>query len=160
MIGTSGPGILSAAGSRPPSQPGGAEYAPLPHDMISKAVLIIEDEAIIAWMMEDFLRALGFAAITVVASAEDALDHARVEAPGLIVSDINLGRDRVDGVTAVTQIVAATPAPVVFITGYASPETAASIERDIGEAQILRKPVSQDDLHRALSALSGQRKSH
>lgn len=159
MIGATRPRVRLAAGSRPPGQASSAEYAPLPGDMIARRVLIIEDEAIIAWMMEDLLRALGFAAITVVASAEDAFEHVRAETPELIVSDINLGPGRLDGVTAVAQIVAAAPAPVVFVTGYASIETTQYIQRDIGDARILRKPVSQEDLYRALMTMSQGRRS-
>lgn len=113
-------------------------------------MLVIEDEAVIAWMVEDILESEGFTTIAVAASASEAIGMAGERPPGLILSDINLGWDSPDGVAVVAQIVAVKPVPVVFVTGHAGPDAVARIEQVIGKARILRKPVARDELRRAL----------
>ena len=81
----------------PPGHSAGAESVRLKPEVLAAPVLIVEDEAMIAWMLESLLEDMGFTAITVVATGDEALDAARRLSPGLIVSDINLGPSGLDG---------------------------------------------------------------
>lgn len=143
-----------------PGAVGGEPSARLPRAITDLSVLIIEDEAVIAWMLEDILESLGFAAITVAASSTAAIAAAHEAPPGLIVSDINLGTASDDGVTTIINIVGDRRTPVLFITGHASAETQARIDSELGLALTLRKPVSRSELARAVMALAAQLRPH
>ena len=119
---------------------------------LAQPVLIIEDEAIIAWMLESLLEEMGFSQIEIASSGADAIKQAKLTAPALILSDINLGAGEMDGIAA-TATVAGT-ASVVFMTAFASAEARQRIARDIPGAVLLRKPVEQADLRKAILAVS------
>lgn len=122
----------------------------LPTALLAQPVLIVEDEAMIAWTVESLLEDLGFTRIAIAASGEAAIAQAGRVAPRLIVSDINLGPARMDGVAATVAMLASAAASVVFVTGYASAEARGRIEREVPGAVVLSKPVVPDVLRRAI----------
>lgn len=124
--------------------------ADLPATLLTQPVLIVEDEAMIAWTMESLLEELGFTRIAIAASGEAAIAQAARLAPRLIVSDINLGPSRMDGVAATVAMLAQAAASVVFVTGYASAAARGRIEREVPGAVVLSKPVMPDQLRRAI----------
>lgn len=145
---------FSANSPTPPgSSIGGAPS--LPRSVTELPVLIVEDEAVIAWMLEDILETLGFTSIAIVESYASAIEAAGRMAPGLIVSDINLGAGSPDGVATAVEIAGGKPVPVLFITGHASAENQQRIERELMHARMLRKPVARADLARAIAELTG-----
>ena len=121
-------------------------------EVLARPVLIIEDEGVIAWTLESMLEEMGFSTIAIAASGPDAVHQARQKAPGLIISDINLGSTTMDGVAASAAIVSAAKAAVVFISGFASAEARGRIERDMPGAALLRKPANAAELRRAIIA--------
>ena len=149
----------AATDERPGGSPGAAASSQrLPAELLAIPVLIIEDEAMIAWMLESLLEDMGFETLVVVASGEEALEAARRHPPGLIVSDINLGAGRLDGVGAAAKLRTMVTAPILFVTGYASAEAQARILQDVPGAPILRKPIVPDDLRRSvLNLVAGSR---
>ena len=75
----------AATDERPGGSPGAAASSQrLPAELLAMPVLIIEDEGMIAWMLESLLEDMGFETLVVVASGEEALEAARREPPGLI----------------------------------------------------------------------------
>lgn len=126
----------------------------LPRAILDRPVLIIEDEAMIAWTLESLLEDMGFVSITITGRGEDAIAAAARLQPGLIVSDINLGVRGMDGIAATIAIRQARVIPVLFITGHAGADATARIGRDLPDALILRKPVAKADLQRAVVRLS------
>ena len=122
----------------------------LPAALLASPVLILEDEAMIAWTMETLLDDMGFTQIAIAASGEAALAQAAQVVPRLIVSDINLGPACMDGVAATVAMLARAAASVVFVTGHASAEARARIDRQIPGAVVLSKPVSPDELRSAI----------
>ena len=138
----------------PDYSPGGLPSRPLPKAVTDLPVLVIEDEAMIAWMVEDILESLGFTTIAVAACSKAALELADREAPGLIVSDINLGAASLDGVSTVAQIARGQPLPVLFITGHAGADTLARIEAEVALSRTLRKPEAYNELSEAIFALT------
>lgn len=125
----------------------------LPAALLTQPVLIVEDEAMIAWTVESLLEDMGFTRIAVAASGEAAIAQAARLAPRLIVSDINLGPARIDGVAAAAAIVARTAAGVVFVTGHASADARGRIEREVPGAAVLSKPVAGDRLREAIGVV-------
>jgi CheY-like chemotaxis protein len=80
-------------------------------------VLIIEDEAIISMDLEGLVEELGHTVIGVARTRTEAMALATKHQPGLIMADIQLA-DGSSGLDAVSDILAATEVPVVFITAY------------------------------------------
>ncbi|MEE8438282.1 MAG: response regulator [Micropepsaceae bacterium] len=84
---------------------------------LASRVLIIEDESIIALDLEGMVAGLGHEVIAIATTKDDAVAIARVERPGLILADINLGEGG-SGIDAITEILASFDVPVIFITAY------------------------------------------
>jgi DNA-directed RNA polymerase specialized sigma24 family protein len=86
-------------------------------DALSAKVLIIEDESIIALHIKQIVESLGHQAIAIVRTRSEAVAHAKVDPPELILADINLA-DGSSGIDAVKDILAELSVPVIFITAY------------------------------------------
>lgn len=137
----------------PPDMPQ-ADAEALSRALLVQPVLVIEDEAMIAWTLESLLEEMGFASITIAARGEDAIAAAAQVQPGLIVSDINLGSRAMDGIAATTAICRTHMVPVLFITGHAGADETARIGQDLPDAMVIRKPISFADLKRAIARVS------
>lgn len=84
---------------------------------LASRVLIIEDESIIALDLENLVTELGHKVVGTAASKDEAVTKARVQQPGLILADINLGEGG-SGIDAVTEILRSFDIPVIFVTAY------------------------------------------
>lgn len=113
-------------------------------------LLVVEDEAMIAWMVETMLEEMGFGAIVIAPTGEEAIRLAGATMPGLIISDINLGPG-LDGIAAAAAIRAVQAGPVIFITGYASEEDYARIQAALPGTAVLRKPVADTEFRAAIT---------
>lgn len=128
----------------------------LPERITAQPVLVIEDEALLAWMLESLLEDLGFTDIVMAANGDDALRKLAGRRPGAIVSDINLGVDVPDGIDAVGMLPGPAGMPVVFVTAYANGANRARIAEAFPRSAIVAKPVAFETLESALlSALEG-----
>jgi CheY-like chemotaxis protein len=107
--------------------------------------LIIEDEALIALLIEDGVRALGYTSIDFAATQAEAVWAAAAHCPDLITSDVRLPEGC--GIAAVEAICAERDIPVLFITA-----TVWTVRERLGDAAILAKPFTCADLRRALAA--------
>jgi DNA-binding response OmpR family regulator len=66
-------------------------------------LLIVEDDLLVAWQMEEALTDAGFTVTGVASSLEDALQFAETTRPELVLMDIRLYGDR-DGVEAALEL--------------------------------------------------------
>jgi DNA-binding NtrC family response regulator len=80
-----------------------------------RRVLLVEDEMIVAWLLEDMLAELGCAVVGPAASVDQALAMIDAEAIDVAMLDVNL-----DGQMSypVADALAARGVPFVFSTGY------------------------------------------
>ncbi len=85
-------------------------------------VLIVEDEATNALMLEELLVELGYAVAGIAATADDAVRKAEAAAPDLILMDVRLRGER-DGIEAAAEIRNRLGIPSLFLTAYADVET-------------------------------------
>jgi DNA-binding response OmpR family regulator len=110
-------------------------------------ILLVEDEVMIALHMEDLLADLGHEVETATRLAEALEMAGRVECDFAIL-DVNLA-----GAVSfpVADILAERGVPFVFATGYGS----AGVTPPYNQRTIMRKPVAQRDLSRAISAARG-----
>jgi CheY-like chemotaxis protein/DNA-directed RNA polymerase specialized sigma24 family protein len=81
------------------------------------AVLIIEDEPMIAMDLEAIVRDLGHDVTGVAVTRDEAVAAVQARRPGLILADIQLADDS-SGIEAVKDILADVSVPVIFITAF------------------------------------------
>jgi CheY-like chemotaxis protein len=112
-------------------------------------ILIVEDEAIIAWELCSLVEEFGYEVCGVSGRASEAVRLAEQAEPHLVLMDVCLARGD-DGVTAAAQIKARRQVPVVFCTAFADSHTVARIEA-VGAAGLLRKPVFPPELESMLA---------
>ena len=122
--------------------------------LTGKRVLVVEDEVLVAMLVEDEPRDAGAEVVGPAPSVEDALRLVEaVAADGGIsaaVLDINLGGRHV---AAVADRLAAFGVPFLFATGYGA-------KRDTGgygAAPVLEKPFDMERLVTAVAALTSAR---
>jgi CheY-like chemotaxis protein len=117
--------------------------------LVGRRVLVVEDEMMIAMLVEDMLAELGCSVVGPAHGLDDALELARTEL-GLDVAvlDVNLGGQPV---FAVADALREKGVPAIFSTGYGD---AGLREIDRG-SQVLQKPFRAGDLARALNAALG-----
>jgi DNA-binding NtrC family response regulator len=84
--------------------------------MSKNTILIVEDEAIIAWDMKQVLAQRGYNIPPVAATAREAVDYARKYKPDVILMDIILKGEET-GLDAFHQIRTKDAIPTIFITG-------------------------------------------
>ena len=103
-------------------------------------VLLVEDEGLVAMMMEDFLADLGCEVVGSCDSVRSAMAWLEAATDPLdgAVLDVNLGGDLV---YPVAEILAARGVPFAFATGYG-----ALPDSRFGGAPVLNKPVSLEKL--------------
>jgi DNA-binding response OmpR family regulator len=86
-------------------------------DTTGHRILLVEDEAMIAMLVEDMLEELGHERVTVASRLEEAVAAASNEGFDLAILDLNLG-----GVLTypVADVLAERSVPFIFATGYGS----------------------------------------
>ena len=114
---------------------------------IATDVLIIEDEAFIAFDLEGLVEGLGHNVIGIARTREEALVLAGKKRPGLILADIQLA-DGSSGLDAVNDMLETFETPVIFITAY--PERFLTGERP-EPAFLIAKPYQPTTVSAILS---------
>lgn len=118
-----------------------------------RRILVVEDEMLVAMLIEDMLTQLGHTVVGPVAHLEPALKAAEHEAVDAALLDVNLdGRS----VYPVAEVLRARAIPLAFVTGYDSD----SLTPPWDEAPILEKPFQCADLDRLLNALWQRPQTH
>lgn len=112
-----------------------------------KRILVVEDEALIAVMVEDMLTEMGSMVVGPAATIEQALALARAENLDGAVLDVNVRGERID---PVADALAARGVPVLFATGYGEVRLASG-----AAATVIDKPYTQEKLARGLAAAMG-----
>jgi CheY-like chemotaxis protein len=106
-------------------------------------VLVVEDEAIIAMLIEDTLLDIGCKSVEVAPSIDRALEFLSVREPDFAILDLNLHGSRSYPVADALQVQGR---PFVFLSGYG----AKGLDGDYKDAPVLQKPFQQIDLEKAL----------
>jgi len=113
--------------------------------MADARVLIVEDDGITARYVQGCLRGHGFRATTVVASGRDALRQAAALEPDLMVVDIRLREEDLDGVETVRRVRQRSDVPVIYLTGYSDDDTIRRAGATSPQGYIV-KPFQQREL--------------
>ncbi len=113
---------------------------------VGQKILIVEDEMMIAVMLEDMLYDLGYGVVGTAAKPSQALDIIQSASPDAAILDVNL-----DGQSSYEIAVALDErgVPFLFSTGYGAHGVA---ERFRGRP-VLQKPFRQEELEKVLGAM-------
>jgi two-component sensor histidine kinase/DNA-binding response OmpR family regulator len=104
-------------------------------------VLLVEDEALVAMMVQECLADFGYQVIGPISTATEAAARAKDGNFEAAVLDINLG----DGaVYPIADMLMARGVPFVFVTGY----DAESVDARFRNVPVLQKPIERDMLQR------------
>lgn len=103
-------------------------------------VLIVEDDAFQALLVDKLIMKMGFLTMGKVASGEEAIKSALEKKPDIILMDISL-EGEIDGITAVEKIKEKENIPVIYITGNSDSYNLDRAEKT-GFVDYLIKPIS------------------
>lgn len=118
-----------------------------------KKILIVEDEFIIAMLIEKQITRLGYEVVAKVTSGDKALDAVKSNNVDLILMDIKIIGD-MDGIETMHAIRKFLSVPVIYITGNSDPVTKQKAF-ETGPAGYIIKPIEMDTLRVALNQVFG-----
>jgi len=104
-----------------------------------RRIMIVEDEALVAMILEDQLEELGLSIVATCANVADAMGAIDKNTPDAAILDVNLGGQLV---YPVADRLIDRGIPFVFVTGYGRE----SIDRRYASIQVLEKPVERQAL--------------
>jgi len=132
-----------------------AAREPMESSRRSAGILIVEDDGLLAMMVEDFVAGLGYEIVASVATGEGAIAAAREHRPDLVLMDVSL-QGGLSGIDAAEAICAERPCLIVFMTAYGDPGTTERMKRIAGSA-VMGKPISLEILRLTLQQLLRER---
>lgn len=107
-------------------------------------ILIVEDDGILAWNLQETLTDMGYGILSAVASGEEAVAFAHKCPPDIILMDIELAGE-LNGIRAAETIRSFSDVPIVFLTGY-SQEALIQKAKTAAPSGYLIKPVPAREL--------------
>src|SRR4051812_7219968 len=112
------------------------------------SVLVVEDEALIAELIREYLTRLGYQVAGIADTAQDAIETAGRLRPNLVLMDIHLKGD-MDGIEAADHIYRHFNIPVVHLTAYSDQATLERARTTAPFGYVL-KPFQERDLQIAI----------
>jgi len=125
------------SGSPPAKANGGAK----PHTQIggARTIMVVEDEALVALSLHDFLSELGYSVVGPVGRVTEALRILNQRPVDAAILDVNLAGEFV---YPLAELLRTRNIPFVFATGYSSE----SIDPRFGDISVLQKPIDRQTL--------------
>jgi DNA-binding response OmpR family regulator len=117
-----------------------------PQVLVGKRVLIVEDELIVAMVIEDFLLECGCVPVGPCASVAQALNAVRTEGLDVAVLDVNLDGEMV---YPVARALTERRIPFLFMSGYGQE----AIESGQSDQFVCAKPFAGGELVAKLAAM-------
>lgn len=111
-----------------------------------KRVLVVEDEALIAAMVEDMLTELGAVVVGPASTIAKGLALAGTEMIDAALLDVNVRNERID---PVADVLTGRGIPVLFATGYG----ARAFVDDARQVRCIEKPFTQEALRDGLARI-------
>jgi PAS domain S-box-containing protein len=112
--------------------------------MSGKNVLIVDDDLIIANLIEMRLKKLGYNVVGITGSGKEAISLAASSNPDVIIMDINI-KGEIDGIETANRIIRESDIPVVYLTGDQDPKTFERAKAT-DDCEYLVKPFKDLDL--------------
>src|SRR5689334_299656 len=111
-------------------------------------VLLVEDESMVALLLEEMLAALDYEVVGPVARLDRALEMAERQALDLALLDVDLNGKEI---YPVAEALAAREIPFVFVTGYGT----GVLRAPYCDRPTLQKPFRRDDLRELVAKVCG-----
>lgn len=108
-------------------------------------IFVVEDESLIAMLLEDILEELGCAVVSSALTLKQAMGQADTVGADVAILDINLGGDPIFPVAAK---LAARGIPIIFASGYG----ATTLPDEWRDRPTLPKPFSAEQVAAAVAA--------
>jgi CheY-like chemotaxis protein len=118
---------------------------------VSPRVLVVEDESLIAMLVEDGLETLGYEVVGPVGTVDAALRIVEQTPFDLALLDINLGGKQS---FPIAEALESRGIPYVFLTGYDRSSLPLAFQHRFG----LQKPFRMSALQQALEKLQGSKR--
>ncbi|NUB07124.1 response regulator [Azospirillum sp. Vi22] len=115
---------------------------------MTKAILIVEDEAVVALATVDIVNSLGYDVIGPAESCDEAMALAAGTPPALALVDIHIRGD-LDGIETARRLRERHGCPIVFVTGQSDGPTRRNAEA-LNPIYYLCKPFTPDQLAKAI----------
>jgi len=109
-------------------------------------VLVVEDEMMVAMLVEDMLTDLGYEVVTVASRMESAIEHAERSDVDLAILDLNLNGEKS---YPVAEALRTRNVPFLFATGYGE----GALPEAFRNVPTLQKPFVSGQLKYALDTL-------
>ena len=113
-----------------------------------KNILVVEDDGIIAFEIQDRLERLGYSVPAIAISGNEALRLARSFSFDLILMDISL-RGRMDGIETAQALKTERDVPVVYVTAHSDAETLHRASQT-GPLGYVTKPFSDREFNKTV----------
>lgn len=124
---------------------------------MSPRVLVVEDESLIAMLVEDGLEALGYEVVGPVGTVDAALRLVGQTPFDLALLDINLGGKQS---FPIAEALEARGIPYVFLTGYDRSSLPAAFQHRFGLQKPFRMAALQSTLKRLQEKSAGEPPAH
>ena len=108
-------------------------------------ILIVEDEAIVAFNLQQRLTQMGYYVPDVAVSGSEALALVAKARPDLILMDIHI-EGAMDGIEVAARIHETNPVPVIYLTAYSEDSTLERARKTRPYGYLI-KPFSERELH-------------
>ena len=115
----------------------------LAHEHVSRKVLIIEDEGMVATLLEDMLSDLGHEVVGIAGRMVRAAELISETSADVVILDVNLNGEQT---YSLASTLASRGIPFIFATGYGS----AGLKDEWRSALTLQKPFQARDLEQAM----------
>jgi two-component system cell cycle sensor histidine kinase/response regulator CckA len=112
------------------------------------AILVVEDERVVARDIQESLLRMGYDVIGTAASSTECLAHAAERRPDLVLMDIRI-EGALDGIETARILRSRYGVPVIFLTAYADEQTVARAKATEAHGYIL-KPFRAGELRSAV----------
>ncbi len=122
----------------------------MPQDLA--AILIVEDELIVAESLSLDLQRKGYAISGIVSSGEEAINAVNLKLPDIILMDIML-KGPLDGIETNRAIQNLRSVPVIYITAFSDRATIERAKLDEKPLHYLVKPIRLKDLVKTIEAV-------
>jgi CheY-like chemotaxis protein len=116
--------------------------------MTTKRIMVVEDDVIIASLIESRLKKIGYTVSGIFDTGEDAIAGAAELKPDLVLMDIRL-RGEIDGIDAAGEITSRLGIPCIFLTSYSDTDTIERAKAVKPEGFVL-KPFTDDALRSSI----------
>jgi two-component system, response regulator PdtaR len=111
-------------------------------------IVLVEDEFIIAMVLEKQLQKFGYDLAAKVTNGKDAIDAVKAHQPDLIIMDIKIDGD-IDGIDVMNEIRKFSDVPVIYMSGNSDSGTRERASKT-GPVDYMVKPIPIQELNNSI----------